>query len=220
LEKIAALYLAHLNPVTRAHETIISNLSRDYNVYVYPVIFLKNNKEINTRTFPFPFEIRKVMLEGLTSRLDNVKILPDYFFESPYVKYLPPFISPYSWTLRKQILRNVKEKEFISYTGDFAERVALNFYNLHPKKSKRLQISASKVKELIYEEALGKGTSDNNGRQTQTGEGNSLWKNLVSDHVASIILRNWNIVERFARIKDRTVKIMGMKFPADGILHC
>jgi hypothetical protein len=217
LEKIAALYLAHLNPVTRAHETIISNLSRDYNVYVYPVIFLKNNIEINTRTFPFPFEIRKVMLEGLTGRLDNVKILPDYFFESPYVKYLPPFISPYSWTLRKQILRNVKEKEFISYTGDFAERVALNFYNLHPKKSKRLQISASRVKELIYEEALGKGTSNNNGRP---GEGNSLWKNLVSDHVASIILRNWNIVERFARIKDRTVKIMGMKFPVDGILHC
>jgi len=221
LEKIAALYLAHLNPVTKAHETIISNLSKNYNVYVYPVLFLKNNIEINTRTFPFPYEIRKVMLEGLTSKLDNVKILPDYFFESPYVKYLPPIISPYSWTLRKQVLRNVKEKEFISYTGDFAERVMLTLYNLHPKQSKRLHISASKVKELIYEEALGKNTGENSGMYPpQTEEGMSSWKNLVSDHVANVITQNWNIVEKFCKMKDCTVKIMGMKFPTEGILRC
>jgi hypothetical protein len=218
LEKVAALYLAHLNPVTKAHETIIANLSKEYNVYVYPVIFLKNNIEINTRTFPFPYEIRKVMLEGLTTRLNNVNILPDYFFESPYVKYLPPFISPYSWTLRKQILRNVKEEDFISYTGDFAERLALNLYNLHPKQSRRLEISASKVKELMYDEALAKNSSRNNSKQTPT-DGISVWKDLVSDHVANIIIHNWSVVEKFARIKDRTVKIMGMKFPAEGILH-
>jgi hypothetical protein len=218
LEKVAALYLAHLNPVTKAHETIIANLSKEYNVYVYPVIFLKNNIEINTRTFPFPYEIRKVMLEGLTTRLNNVNILPDYFFESPYVKYLPPFISPYSWTLRKQILRNVNEEEFISYTGDFAERLALNLYNLHPKQSRRLEISASKVKELIYDEALAKNSSDNKSIQIPT-VGMSMWKDLVSEHVANIIIHNWSIVEKFARMKDRTVKVMGMKFPAEGILH-
>lgn len=218
MEKVAALYLAHLNPVTKAHETIISKLSKEYNVYVYPVIFLKDNIEVNTRTFPFPYEIRKAMLEGLITGLNNVKILPDYFFESPYVKYLPPFISPYSWTLRKQILRNVKEKEFFSYTGDFAERVALNLYNLHPKQSSRLQISASKVKELIYDEALTKNNSRTNKIETET-DGMSIWKNLVSDHVANIIIHNWNIVEKFARMKDHTVKIMGMKFPAEGILH-
>lgn len=220
MERIAALYLAHLNPVTKAHETIISNLSKNYNVYVYPVIFLKNNVEINTRTFPFPYEIRKVMLEGLTSKLDNVKILPDYFFESPYIKYLPPIISPYSWTLRKHILRNVKEKEFISYTGDIAERVALILYNLHPKQAKRLHISASKVKELIYDEALGKNTNKNNNMHPpQTSEEMLSWKNLVSDHVASVITQNWNVIERFGKIKDCTVKIMGMKFPTEGILH-
>lgn len=216
MEKVAALYLAHLSPVTKAHETIISTLSKEYNVYVYPVIFLKNKNEINTRTFPYPYEIRKAMLERLIDRLNNIKILPDYFFESPYIKYLPPFFSPYSWKLRKQILRNVQEKEFISYTGDFAERIALNLYNLHPKQSRRLQISASKVKELMYDEALTRNSS--NGIQSPTGVG-QLWKDLVSDHVANIINRNWNIVEKFAQMKDSTVKIMGMKFPADGILH-
>jgi hypothetical protein len=216
LEKVAALYLAHLSPVTKAHETIISTLSKEYNVYVYPVIFLKNKNEINTRTFPFPYEIRKAMLERLIDRLNNIKILPDYFFESPYIKYLPPFFSPYSWKLRKQILRNVEEKEFISYTGDFAERIALNLYNLHPKQSRRLQISASKVKELMYDEALTRNSSNGIQRRTDVGQ---LWKDLVSDHVANIINRNWNIVEKFAQMKDSTVKIMGMKFPAEGTLH-
>jgi len=109
LERTAALYLAHLNPVTKAHETIISKLSKEYNVYVYPVIFRKHGTEINTRTFPFSYQLRKEMLKRLFEQEDNIRILSDYFFESPYIKYLPPFISPYSWTLRKQILKNVKE---------------------------------------------------------------------------------------------------------------
>ena len=94
----------------------------------------------------------------------------------------------------------------------------MNLYNLHPKQSRRLEISASKVKELMYDEALAKTSSRNNSKQTTTDDV-SVWKDLVSDHVANIIIHNWSIVEKFARMKDRTVKIMGMKFPAEGILH-
>jgi hypothetical protein len=74
---------------------------------------------------------------------------------------------------------------------------------------------------LIYEEALGKHISENSSmRPPQTGDGMSSWKNLVSDHVASVITQNWNMVEKFSKMKDCTVKIMGMKFPTEGILHC
>lgn len=215
MEKIAALYLAHLNPVTKAHESIIANLAKQYhNVYVYPVIFFKSGNEINTRTFPFSYEIRKKMLGRLFDKFDNIKVLPDYSFVSPYIRYLPPFLSPYSWTLRKRILGNVKEREFISYTGDTAERIALRMYNLHPIKSRRLEISASKVKELMYDEALSK--MGGGAEQTQTSP---LWSDLVPEKVVDVIKQSWHIIEQFAQMQDRTIKIIGMKFPADGIVH-
>ena len=215
MEKIAALYLAHLNPVTKAHESIITNLAKQYNnVYVYPVIFFKSGNEINTRTFPFSYEIRKTMLERIFDKFDNIKVLPDYSFVSPYIRYLPPFLSPYSWTLRKQILGNVKEREFISYTGDTAERIALRMYKLHPIKSRRLEISASKVKELMYDEALLK-----MGRSTKQTKSSLLWTDLVPKRVVDVIKQSWHIIEQFAQMQDRTVKIIGMKFPADGIVH-
>ena len=215
MEKIAALYLAHLNPVTKAHESIIANLAKQYhNVYVYPVIFFKSGNEINTRTFPFSYEIRKKMLGRLFDKFDNIKVLSDYSFVSPYIRYLPPFLSPYSWTLRKRILGNVKEREFISYTGDTAERIALRMYNLHPIKSRRLEISASKVKELMYDEALSK--MGGGAEQTQTSP---LWSDLVPEKVVDVIKQSWHIIEQFAQMPDRTVKIIGMKFPADGIVH-
>ena len=215
MEKIAALYLAHLNPVTKAHESIITNLAKQYNnVYVYPVIFFKSGNEINTRTFPFSYEIRKTMLERIFDKFDNIKVLPDYSFVSPYIRYLPPFLSPYSWTLRKQILGNVKEREFISYTGDTVERIALRMYKLHPIKSRRLEISASKVKELMYDEALSKIGGGTNQAHTSL-----LWRDLVPEMVVDVIKQSWHIIERFAQMPDRTVKIIGMKFPADGIVH-
>ncbi len=153
MEKIAALYLAHLNPVTRAHETIISALAKQYKVYVYPVIFRKDGNEINTRTFPFPYEIRMEMLKPI--------------------------------------------------------------YNLHPIQSQRLEISASKVKELIYDDVM----RNNTGGPQSRKEADPIWEELVPDPVAEIIKRHWDIIEKFAHLPDRTVKIMGMKFPAEGIFQ-
>lgn len=209
MEKIAALYLAHLNPVTNSHEKIISQLSKDYRVYVFPVVFLKEGREVNTRTFPFSYELRKKMLLSLFNSHDNIQILPNYRFISPFIKYLPPILSPYSWSLRRGILRDVVEDRFISYTGDKAERIALRFYNLHPIKAKRLEISSSNVKELLYREAL-----------DQVSESSKeSWQKMVPKNVVNIIMENWKIVEKYARSADKTIKIFGMKFPEEGILN-
>jgi hypothetical protein len=209
LEKIAALYLAHLNPVTNSHEKIISQLSKDYHVYVFPVVFLKEDRELNTRTFPFSYELRKKMLLSLFNGHDNIEILPNYRFMSPFIKYLPPILSPYSWSLRSGILRDVVEDQFISYTGDKAERIALRFYNLHPIKAKRLEISSSNVKELLYREAV-----------DQISESSTEpWQKMVPKNVENIIMENWKIVEKYAQSTDKTIKIFGRKFPKEGIFN-
>ena len=238
MEKIAALYLAHLNPVTNSHEKIISQLSKDYHVYVFPVVFLKEGREVNTRTFPFSYELRKKMLLSLFNSHDNIEILPNYRFISPFIKYLPPILSPYSWSLRRGIVRDVVEDRFISYTGDKAERIALRFYNLHPIKAKRLEISSSNVKELLYREALedlrkdeftrnlknSLNHSSHNHHKIQNGDqvsesSKESWQKMVPKNVVNIIMENWKIVEKYAYSADKTIKILGMKIPEEGLLN-
>ena len=206
MEKLAALYLAHLNPFTKAHQEIIFSLQKNYIVYVFPVRFLKNGKEINTRSFPFPYEIRKLMIESVFPNEEKVIVSPNYTFFAPFIKYLPPLFSPYSWKIRKQVLKSVREKKFISYTGDRVERYALKIYRFNPIKAKRLPISASQVKEDIYEQALGK----------KRDLMNSQWKDKIPNPVIKVIEDNWSIVEKFANKKDETLKLVGVKFPKKG----
>lgn len=196
----AALYLAHLNPVTKAHESIISKLQRDYSVYVFPVRFVvKDGREVNTRSFPFSYELRKEMVESV---FDNVRVLPDYTFFAPFAKYMPPLLSSKSWELRNRIVANVKEDRFVSYTGDRAERLVLRIYRLQPLKADRLEISASSVKDMLYKEAL-------DGRKQG-------WREMVPEPVVKIIERNWAVVEQFAGAEDSTRRVLGMKFPREG----
>lgn len=197
----AAIYLAHLNPLTKAHEEIISNLLQTYKVYVFPVRFVQDGNEINTKSFPFSFEVRKQMVEAVF--VDKVKVLPDYTFYAPFAKYMPPLLSSKSWELRNQIVSHVEERDFVSYTGDKAERLMLKIYRLNPIKAERLDISASSVKEMLYAEALG---------EKEKGS----WRKLVPEAVVEIIDANWDIVARFARSEDATSRVMGMKFPKQG----
>ena len=196
----AAIYLAHLNPMTRAHESIISTLKQDYNVHVFPVRFIKDGREINTKSFPFTYEVRKSMVESVFG--DSVVVLPDYTFYAPYAKYMPPLLSSRSWELRNQIMAQIKEEKFVSYTGDKAEQLMLKAYRLKPLKAERLEISASLVKEELYGQAVEGGNED--------------WRDKVPEPVAEIIKKNWNIVEKFALMEDNTKRVMGMKFPKEG----
>lgn len=205
MEKIAALYLAHLNPFTKAHEEIITSLQKNYTVYVFPVRFIKNGIEINTRSFPFTYEIRKSMIRSVFPNEGKVIVSPNYTFFSPFIRYLPPLFSPYSWKIRDQILNSIKEKKFISYTGDRIERYVLKIYRFNPIKATRLPISASQVKEIIYDQALNKGENKD-----------STWEEKIPSSVVKIIKNNWNIIKKFANEKDETLKVVGVKFPKKG----
>lgn len=196
----AAIYLAHLNPMTRAHESIIAKLKLRYHVYVFPARFVKDRREINTKSFPFSYEVRKSMIESVFH--DSVSVLPNYTFYAPFSKYLPPLLSSRSWELRNQIMAQVREAKFVSYTGDKAERLMLKAYRLNPLKAERLEISASIVKEELY-------------RQAVEG-GDEAWRAKVPEQVIDVIKKNWEVIEKFARMEDSTTKVLGMKFPKEG----
>ena len=187
-----------MNPVTNAHVEIIEELKKENKVVVMPVRFLNGEKEVNSKSFPFNFEIRKKMIESVFG--DSVLISPNYTFYAPFKKYFPPLISPKSWSLRKQILRGI-ENGYFTYTGDKAEGLMLKLYRLNPKVGTRKLVSATNVKNEMYANSEGK---------------NSEWKKFVPVNVAKIIIENWQIIEKFASAEDMTKRIAGMKFPKEG----
>ncbi len=193
-----AIYLAHLNPVTNAHVQIIEELKIEAKVKVMPVVFLDKGVEVNSRSFPFDYETRKRMLVSVFG--DTIGISSNYTFHAPFFRYFPPMLSPYSWKLRSQILRGINE-DFFTYTGDKTEGLMLKAYRLNPKIGMRKDISASSVKNKIYEAAQGKTTD---------------WMADVPDSVARIIEERWDTVKKYASSPDTTTRIAGMKFPRAG----
>lgn len=196
-----AIYLAHLNPLTSAHVEIINDLKKQADIIkVMPVIFLKDGSEVNSRSFPFTFEIRKEMLESVFG--DSIIVSRNYTFHAPFSKYFPPFFSKSSWQLRNQILDGI-EGNYFTYTGDIAEAIMLFMYGLNPKVGGRKQISAASVKNKLYDAVMGI---------------NSGWEKDVPKPIEAIILRNWNIIEKYAKMQDLTTRVLGMKFPKEGYL--
>ena len=193
-----AIYLAHLNPLTNAHVDIIKELEKTDEVVIMPVRFLVQEKEINSKSFPFSFEVRKKMLESIFG--DSVKISSNYTFHAPFKKYFPPLISPKSWSLRKEILNGIQD-DYYTYTGDKAEGLMLKLYRLKPKIGTRRELSASSVKNDMY--AAASGTESN-------------WEKDVPEQVSEIIKDNWDIVTNFATSEDHTMRVAGMKFPKEG----
>jgi len=206
-----AIFLAHLNPLTLSHEKIIQSLLNDYKVYVFPVRFLKNNEEVTTRSFPFSFKTRKQMILESFGYDENIFVLENYAFVSPYIRYLSPFSPPFQ-KLRKNIIANLRGSDFITYTGDRAERVLLKIFGFNPILANRQMISSTDVKNLLYRSALSyKTLSWYNHLDLE-------WSNFVSPKVGEIIKKNWNIVERFSNSGDNTIRVCGMKFPKDGFI--
>jgi len=193
-----AIYLAHLNPLTNAHVDIIKELEKTDEVVIMPVRFLVQEKEINSKSFPFSFEVRKKMIESVFG--NSVKISSNYTFHSPFKKYFPPLISPKSWSLRKEILNGIQD-DYYTYTGDKAEGLMLKLYRLKPKIGTRRELSASSVKNDMYTAASG---SESN------------WEKDVPKQVSEIIKDNWDIVTNFATSEDHTMRVAGMKFPKEG----
>ena len=193
-----AIYLAHLNPVTNAHAEIIRDLSKTDKVVVMPVRFLNEEKEINSKSFPFTFELRKEMLESVFG--ESITVSSNYTFHAPFKKYFPPLVSKGSWQLRKEILSEI-EGNYYTYTGDKAEGIMLKLYRLKPKIGQRKKLSATSVKNEMYDSVSG---------------GKKEWEKQVPETVAGIINKNWDIVEKFASSEDNTTRVLGMKFPREG----
>ncbi len=187
-----------MNPVTKAHVEIIKELKNTYEVRVLPVIFKIDGKEVNSKSFPFSYDLRKKMLQAVFG--DSISIMSNYTFYAPFARYMPPLISPYSWKIKKQILEGIKT-DYFTYTGDKAEAFVLRLYGLNPKVGKRKETSASFVKQKMFEAALGKDTD---------------WEMYVEPEIAKIIRDNWNVVKKFASSPDLTYRILGMKFPSIG----
>jgi hypothetical protein len=131
---------------------------------------------------------------------DSIQVSKNYVFHAPFWRYLPPLISPFSWVLRKKILTGISNNYF-TYTGDKVEGLMLKAYRLHPKIGIRKTISATSIKNKIYDTALGKKTD---------------WQEGVPHKVVEIIKQNWKVVEKYANIKDETTSVLGMKFPKNG----
>ncbi len=198
MQLTVVIYLAHLNPVTKAHVEIIEDLKKENKVMVFPVIFVNKGKEINSKSFPFDFELREKMLQSIFG--DSISVLPNYVFSAPFIKYMPPLLSPFSWNIKKQILNGISD-DYFTYTGDRVEGFVLKLYGLKPRIGKRKTISASSVKEKMFDAALGK---------------DSDWEKYVPAEVVKIIRENWDIVKKFASAEDLTYRILGMKFPKHG----
>ena len=193
-----AIYLAHLNPVTNAHSEIIKDLTKSDQVVVMPVRFLIDGNEVNSKSFPFTFELRKQMLESVFG--DSITVSSNYTFHAPFKKYFPPLVSKGSWELRKEILSEI-EGDYYTYTGDKAEGLMLKIYRLKPKIGQRKKLSATSVKNDMYDSVSGNKND---------------WEKQVPKSVAEIINKNWNIVEKFASSEDNTMRVLGMKFPREG----
>jgi len=194
-----AIYLAHLNPLTNAHVEIINDLKKEDKVIVMPVVFLDDGVEINSKSFPFSYEIRKKMLTLVFG--DSIEVSSNYTFHAPFYRYFPPILSPYSWKLRAQILDGIGD-DYYTYTGDKTEGLMLKAYRLNPRVGTRKALSASSVKDKLYEAANGKKID---------------WKGDVPEPVAKIIEENWDVVEKYANSEDMTTRVAGMKFPKAGI---
>jgi len=214
-KKVAAIFLAHINPLTISHETIIKNLLQNYSVYIFPVRFLKNNLEVNTRSFPFSYEIRKQMILESFDFDENVHVHGDYAFHSPYLQYFPPFVSPAFKRLRSKIMINIQENSFITYTGDRAERVLLSIFGFNPVKANRQVISSTNVKNLLYNSVV---HQDELSTDTGYNQDDLRWNDLVSPKVVEVIKKNWDTIRTFSISKDETIRVMGMKFPKNGFI--
>jgi hypothetical protein len=53
----------------------------------------------------------------------------------------------------------------------------------------------------MYEKALGR---------------ESVWKDDVPESVGKIIEENWNEIEKYSKLEDKTRRVLGMKFPIEG----
>jgi len=86
-------------------------------------------------------------------------------------------------------------------------------YSLRPLKANRLELSASEVRTMLYDDAISE-----KRKQIEQERTVRSWHNKIPKKTIGIIQENWTIVQSFANSQDNTIKLCGMKFPKDGFL--
>jgi hypothetical protein len=79
-------------------------------------------------------------------------------------------------------------------------------------KANRLEISASSIKEMMYAQAREEKPS------YRPKDHYKEWQKNVPVEVSRLINDNWILVRKYALSPDKTLKIMGMKFPTQGFI--
>jgi hypothetical protein len=74
----------------------------------------------------------------------------------------------------------------------------LKLYRLKPRVGERRSLSAASVKEKLYD---------------AVSDENSDWKSDVPESVGKIIVENWDVIEKYSKLEDKTRRVLGMKFP-------
>jgi hypothetical protein len=77
----------------------------------------------------------------------------------------------------------------------------LKLYRLKPRIGERKSLSATSVKEKMYDSVAGK---------------KSDWRQDVPEGVGKIIEENWDVIEKYSKLEDQTRRVLGMKFPIEG----
>src|SRR5689334_23962551 len=90
------------------------------------------------KNFPKP-DLRS---EEHTSELHHSSISYAVFClkKKKIIKYLPPIFSPFSWSLRSGVLRDIAVARFVYYTGDQAVWIVLRFSHLLSFQATRIAL--------------------------------------------------------------------------------
>jgi len=68
---------------------------------------------------------------------------------------------------------------------------------------------------MLYQQAFNEFSKGSRDVQRHTVQD---WRDKVPNGVADLIESNWEIVEKFARSSDNTLRVMGMKIPKEGFI--
>lgn len=188
-----AVTFGQINPPTISHFDFLEYLTSWFKVRAaVSTFYTRNHTQVLTRSMPLRFEEVK---EIITRALPAVDVVEWPFYE-PYAKYIP--LAPWKVHGTKKLIPYVGW----AFTRDDNEKKFLHMAGIKTLYSKRTGISATEVREMIYNQ-------------------DPRWKEYVFPLSEKVIERP-KIKERLmelGRLPDETLKIDSLKVPLEGFTY-
>jgi hypothetical protein len=171
------------------HYKLGKYLSKKGEVYFGIVRFFKDDKEVITKSRPLYGYERKEIIEEWGFHT--------FFwdFHNPYIKY---FFPKYALEMKENIVSKLPKDTIFVTRSPYAKIVLKDFLKLKVQYSARTGLSGSKLREKIYSMQ-------------------DLEKELMPQ-TARVIEKVNGRIKKFAKEKDRTIKLFGFKIPIEGFL--